>query len=162
DYTRESEWEAETARLRAEIGRTQPESPTEQVHCPYPGLTPYTQAQAGLFFGRDAEIHELLRRVLHLHLAIIIGPSGSGQSSLGLAGLRPELHRGWPDEWLVRTVRRGADPLRALRSALEWAPDDRDHDPASAVAALLDRHHPARRLLLVIDQFEEALSQALA
>ena len=76
----------------------------------------------------------------------------------------PELHRRWPGEWLVRTVRPGADPLRALRSALEWAPDDTrpQHDPASAVAALLDRHPPARRLLLVIDQFEEALSQALA
>ena len=164
DYTRESGWEAETARLRAEIGRTPPESPTEQVHCPYPGLTPYTQAQAELFFGRDAEIHELLRRVLHLHLAIIIGPSGSGKSSLVFAGLVPELHRRWPAEWLVRTVRPGADPLRALRSALEWAPDDTrpQHDPASAVAALLDRHLPARRLLLVIDQFEEVLSQALA
>ena len=162
DYTRESDWESETARLRAEIGRTPPEPPTEQVRCPYPGLTPYTQSQAELFFGRDAEIHELLRRVLHLHLAIVIGPSGSGKSSLVFAGLLPELHRRWPDEWLVRTVRPGADPLRAVRSALEWAPDDTrpQHDLASAVAALLDRHPPARRLLLVIDQFEEALSQA--
>jgi formylglycine-generating enzyme required for sulfatase activity len=164
DYTRESDWDAETARLRAEIGRTPPEAPTEQVLCPYPGLIPYTQAQAELFFGRDAEIRELLRRVLHLHLAIVIGPSGSGKSSLVFAGLVPELHRRWPNEWLVRTVRPGADPLRALRSALECAPDDThpQRDPASAVAALLDRHPPARRLLLVIDQFEEALSQALA
>ena len=40
DYTRESDWEAETARLRAEIGRTPPESPTEQVPLPLSGPDP--------------------------------------------------------------------------------------------------------------------------
>jgi formylglycine-generating enzyme required for sulfatase activity len=164
NYTQEADWEAETARLRAEIGRAPPESPTEQVPCPYPGLAPYTQAHAELFFGRGAEIRELLRRILHLRMVIVIGPSGSGKSSLVLAGLVPELQRRWPDEWLVQIVRPGADPLSALRSALEWAPDGvhPQDNPAVTVAALLDRHPPARRLLLVIDQFEEALSQAPA
>ena len=164
DYTREADWEAETARLRAEIGRAPPESPTEQVQCPYPGLTPYTQAHAELFFGRDAEIRELLRRIVHLHLVIVIGPSGSGKSSLVLAGLVPELQRRLPDEWLVRIVRPGADPLRTLRSALEWASDDAhpQDGPATTVAALLDHHSPARRLMVIIDQFEEVLSQAPA
>jgi formylglycine-generating enzyme required for sulfatase activity len=164
DYTREPDWERETARLRAELGRREPEPLTEQVPCPYPGLIPYTEAHAGLFFGRDTEIRELLRRVPHLRLVMVIGPSGSGKSSLVLAGLVPELRRREPGAWLVRVIRPGAEPLQALRSGLEWAPDHPrlQDDPAAAVAALLARHPSARRLLLIIDQFEEVLGQAAA
>jgi hypothetical protein len=49
DYTRESGWEAETARLRQLLGRSAPEA--EDVPCPYPGLTLYTEQDARLFYG---------------------------------------------------------------------------------------------------------------
>jgi formylglycine-generating enzyme required for sulfatase activity len=156
DYTRESGWEAETARLRQLLGRSAPEA--EDVPCPYPGLTPYTEQDARLFYGRNSEIRELLRRIPHVRSILVIGPSGSGKSSLVFGGLVPELRRREPERWLVRSLRPGTEPLRALWSVLEWDPAvaGPGDAPAAAAAALLARH-PARRLLLIVDQFEEAL-----
>jgi hypothetical protein len=136
----------------------------QPVPCPYPGLIPYTEAHAELFFGREQETRELLRRVHSLRQLIVIGPSGSGKSSLVFAGLMPELRRRDPGMWVVRIVRPGAEPLRALRSALEGAHDDPrpQDDPAVAVSAILVNHPPAQRLLLVVDQFEEAIGHAPA
>jgi formylglycine-generating enzyme required for sulfatase activity len=160
DYTREAEWEAQTARLRELLDRPPPAA--EEIPCPYPGLTPYTEEDAQLFWGRDSEKREVLRRLAHVRSLLVIGPSGSGKSSLVFAGLLPELRRREWSGWLVRPLRPASEPLRALQSALEQSPDDRTFgdDPPAAVAALLALHPPAQRLLLVIDQFEEVLDQA--
>ncbi|MFN8566101.1 MAG: SUMF1/EgtB/PvdO family nonheme iron enzyme [Kouleothrix sp.] len=130
--------------------------------CPYPGMVPFGEYASDLFFGRDAEIHDMLAR-LHLHpFLALIGPSGSGKSSLVSAGLIPALRRSalfGEGGWLVRALRPGAAPLGALEQALDGHPDD----PASAATALLQRTGQAR-LLLVVDQFEEifTLGQAAA
>jgi formylglycine-generating enzyme required for sulfatase activity len=161
DYTQEADWAGETARLQALLER--PSAPVaEDVPCPYPGLAPYTEAEAGSFCGRDREIRELVRRIARS--LFVIGPSGSGKSSLVFAGLVPELYRREPGVWLVRSLRPGAEPLAALQSALEWTSGRRHpwDDPGAVVSELLARHPPARRLLLVIDQLEEALGQAPA
>ncbi|MGH9198053.1 MAG: hypothetical protein ACRD1T_20260, partial [Acidimicrobiia bacterium] len=60
---------------------------------PYPGLAAFTEEDAAAFFGRDREVHEVLARLhpvqphnAHRFLAVV-GPSGSGKSSLLCAGL---------------------------------------------------------------------------
>ncbi|WP_105968794.1 nSTAND1 domain-containing NTPase [Streptomyces geranii] len=95
---------------------------------PYPGLESFTEADAGVFFGRDREIRDLVGR---LHPAVparahrfvaVIGPSGSGKSSLLRAGLLPtlRLRRG---RWeILPPFTPGTDPLAGLAASLAAAP----------------------------------------
>ena len=130
-----------------------------RLPCPYPGLLPFSEYTSDLFFGRDAEIHDILAR-LHLHpFVVLIGPSGSGKSSLMFAGVIPALRRSGlfgDGAWLVRTIRPGAEPLAALAAALGTALDDLPR----TVADLLARAPNTNRLLLVVDQFEELFTVA--
>ncbi len=145
------------ARLRARLA-----APEERPDCPYPGMIPFTAQDARFFYGREAEIEQMLRHLRHQRLVFIIGASGSGKSSLINAGLLPKLDptsdrrsklftKGY---WLARTMRPGADPMGALRDVLGGDPAQ----PEEAVAALLAVNPPAQRLLLVIDQFEEVFT----
>lgn len=65
---------------------------------PYQGLAAFQEADADRFFGRDRTIDDLWQRMADLHsqsgavrLLPLYGPSGSGKSSLALAGLVPRL-----------------------------------------------------------------------
>ena len=79
---------------------------------PYPGLMAFQEADAAVFFGRDTEIQKGLELLNRLHqfggarIMMILGSSGSGKSSLVLAGLLPRLRRN-KDQWLV------VDPFRS-------------------------------------------------
>ncbi|MDM8564311.1 TIR domain-containing protein [Candidatus Halobeggiatoa sp. HSG11] len=61
--------------------------------CPYPGLEPFTESK--YFFGRTEKITNLLDKLQIHRLITIIGPSGSGKSSLVFAGLVAELDTNW-------------------------------------------------------------------
>jgi hypothetical protein len=81
--------------------------------CPYPGMRPYTADDAAGFCGRDAEIDELIGRLRAGEREIyVIGPSGSGKSSLVAAGVLPRLARGVAGlgPFVVRMMRPGEDP----------------------------------------------------
>ena len=56
---------------------------------PYKSLHAFEESDATDFFGRDAEIATLLDLVSHERFATVVGPSGSGKSSLVKAGLLP-------------------------------------------------------------------------
>ena len=105
DATDPSRHEEILARLCAELARPLP-TPAPPPPCPYPGMVPFSEADSDRFFGRDREVQELLER-LRLHPFItVIGPSGSGKSSLVFAGLIPALRQSslfGPGEWLMRT-----------------------------------------------------------
>ncbi len=59
--------------------------------CPYRGLAAFGVDDAHLFFGRDADAEELLSRCTRGSVVTVVGPSGSGKSSLVRAGLVPLL-----------------------------------------------------------------------
>ncbi|WP_034213781.1 WD40 repeat domain-containing protein [Actinoplanes subtropicus] len=66
---------------------------------PYRGLFSFGTADADWYFGRAAVVKELLDRVETLHdqrggLLVVVGASGSGKSSLLLAGVVPALRGG--------------------------------------------------------------------
>ncbi len=61
---------------------------------PYPGLRPFTRAEADLFFGRETHIDELVDRLSFSRFLSVVGPSGCGKSSLVRAGLLPALESG--------------------------------------------------------------------
>ena len=58
---------------------------------PWLGLSSFTEETAGYFFGRDQEIRDLHKRILHNPLTILYGQSGLGKTSLLGAGLIPRL-----------------------------------------------------------------------
>src|SRR3954469_7251826 len=78
----------------------------DPTRSPYPGLMPFATEDAAVFFGRQPETHrlmELLNPTLPRgpgRFVAVIGPSGSGKSSLLHAGLLPRLAR-LPQRWLV-------------------------------------------------------------
>ena len=85
----------------------------------------FEEADAPDFFGREALTQQLLTRLgeggdLNRFLAVI-GPSGSGKSSVVKAGLLPALRRGGlvgSENWFVIEMTPGAHPLEELEAAL--------------------------------------------
>ena len=63
------------------------------VSSPYLGLTPYEEADAEWFFGRSAETAHCLRLLSERGVLAVVGPSGSGKSSLVRAGVAAALGR---------------------------------------------------------------------
>ncbi|MBY0429694.1 MAG: ATP-binding protein, partial [Rhodospirillales bacterium] len=124
---------------------------------PYVGLAAFTEAEAEHFFGREekvAELHATLWEMVKAsadradappRLLPILGPSGSGKSSLARAGLLPELaRRPLPGMLAPRVVvlNPGAHPLEALAVVLaRIATDD-----AAPVAKAREFAEEMRRL----------------
>jgi energy-coupling factor transporter ATP-binding protein EcfA2 len=138
---------------------------------PYRGPEPFTPGQAGMFFGRDADIAALAKRVHAQPAVVVVGPSGAGKSSLVQAGLVRALQE--EQQWSVALVRPGADPWPQLAAAMLGArrgqqPQltleetrrevDRLRKEGLGQAARFLRSQD-RPLLVVVDQFEELLAR---
>src|SRR5580765_7111933 len=137
---------------------------------PYPGLSAFDAADAGMFFGRDDTIRSIQRRLYtsEYKWTSIIGPSGSGKSSLIRAGLIPRLtgKRGWK---VIAPFTPTDRPLSELARALALTQGDvtlrrtfEDQirtDPQQFVELLRDitAAEPNTPLLAVIDQAEQLL-----
>jgi WD40 repeat protein/DNA-binding SARP family transcriptional activator len=111
-------------------------SPLRDV-CPFKGLAPFEAGDAELFFGRERLVEELAARLAEVPLLAVVGPSGSGKSSLLRAGLLPALGR---ECVVVRPGELSAAELTAR------------------VAGVL----PGERLVLAVDQFEELFAPSVA
>ena len=137
---------------------------------PYKGLRPFGEADSADFFGRENLLGRLLDRledVVHDgRLLAVVGPSGSGKSSVVRAGLVPALRAGALAEgrpWQIVTMLPGVAPFLELAAALARAAvpcrprpmgrADETGDIATLVGEARDAE--AGRILLVIDQLEE-------
>jgi WD40 repeat protein/tRNA A-37 threonylcarbamoyl transferase component Bud32 len=119
--------------------------------CPFKGLASFEPVDADYFFGRERLVAELVARLVGAGFLGIVGPSGSGKSSVLRAGLLPALAEGvlpGSEGWRRWLLRPGERPLEALGTVLVSGA----RDPlAEALEAL-----PADgRLLLAVDQLEE-------
>ncbi len=136
---------------------------------PYKGLARFERDDAGLFFGRDDEIEDFMDLRADKKVTIIVGPAGSGKSSLVFGGLLPEIARR-TNVRVLRVVRfrPGRAPMDSLRAALaevtdpafptRWL-DQIAANPARIVdAAKWLATEGKIRLLLVGDQMEEAFT----
>ncbi len=157
-----------------------PEEPVYEGVCPYRGLQRFEAEHAPFFFGREALTDWLLHELRPApdgrenRFLAIIGPSGSGKSSLARAGLIPALKHGKLDgsqDWPVVIFRPGPDPVESL--GVSVSADSVIKDSVSSVRAFIsdlreDKRtlhlvtrsalHSApetRRALLLVDQFEE-------
>src|SRR5947207_11785928 len=78
--------------------------------CPYPGLAYFGPGDAKLFFGRDAAIARLANAVGRQSFTALVGASGSGKSSVVLAGLAPRLQSDSAGNWRFSHFRIGTEP----------------------------------------------------
>src|SRR4030095_16144920 len=94
----------------------------ERFTNPFPGLRPFESNEDHLFFGRDGQSDELLRRLRRSRFLAVLGTSGSGKSSLVRAGLLPALYGGIMTQagsaWRVALFRPGHDPIGNLARSL--------------------------------------------
>src|SRR6266545_4150148 len=90
--------------------------------CPYLGLDAFSEASADRFFGRQELILRLLDRLDDQRLIAVVGPSGSGKSSVVRAGLLPALQGGalpGSETWrYLPPLVPGSNPLASLDRAL--------------------------------------------
>ena len=144
---------------------------------PFPGLRPFMQEEADLFFGRDKQSDELVRRLAGRRFLAVVGTSGSGKSSLVRAGLLPSLEGGFMAEagahWRIAILRPQDDPIGFLAQSivetgvlahLDLAPPVAEGVVETTLrrsglglieAARLARLEAHENLLIVVDQFEE-------
>ena len=119
--------------------------------CPFKGLASFEPVDADYFFGRERLVAELVARVVGAGFLGIVGPSGSGKSSVLRAGLLPALAGGvlpGSGGWRRLLLRPGERPLEELRRVLVSGARD-------PLAEALDTLPANGRLLLAVDQFEE-------
>ncbi|MBT2418174.1 trypsin-like peptidase domain-containing protein [Streptomyces sp. ISL-22] len=135
---------------------------TERDVCPYRGLEPFTAEHAQWFEGRSDAVRQVVANLAQQRrLTLLLGPSGSGKSSLLQAGVLRELAKGvlpGSDRWLPVLARPRQDMLAEIeRAGLPGASSD---GITAAVNARLAAEPSFQRVLLVIDQFEELLVQS--
>lgn len=91
--------------------------PGDPDRIPFRGWEPFEETDAGIFFGRDAEIVttmdelQMMRSSSSQTLLALLGPSGSGKSSFLRAGLVPRLLRDESHYVVLGTLRPGRYPL---------------------------------------------------
>ncbi len=155
--------------LRHDAGLERPEAAPPPRN-PYKGLRAFDEADSPDFFGREALTRRLVERLAEVAraggLLTLVGPSGSGKSSVIRAGLVPALRAGalpGSERWPIAVMFPGGRPFEALSAALRAAaPDASPAVPGQVeggeeLARLAGRiaGDAGGRLLLVIDQFEE-------
>ncbi len=140
---------------------------------PYKGLRAFQEADARDFFGRESLVARLVSRLADSRFLAVVGPSGSGKSSVVRAGLIPAVRQGaapGSDQWYIAQMTPGDQPLEELELAL-WPiavnpppslvePMQRDSRGMLRTIRRVLPDEAGVQLLLVIDQFEELFTMA--
>src|SRR5450755_322043 len=166
----------------------QPPQPVTEPRNPYKGLHHFTAEDTRDFFGREALVDELAATVERLlvqeqkgqptgRLLTVLGASGSGKSSVVLAGLLPHLKRGGisgSGQWLyLDPIVPGDYPLEALALSLAQQPSlgnasSLHHElmaDSLRTLHLLTRQlvgSSSQNVVLFIDQFEEVFATTVS
>ncbi|MDH6099753.1 WD40 repeat domain-containing protein [Anabaenopsis sp. FSS-46] len=158
---------------REQVNPPSPSSPDdENLPCPYQGLFHFGPEEADFFFGREIFIEQLYTATQSRKFIPLLGASGSGKSSVVLAGLVPRLQK--QGSWQFTHFRPGSEPFHALALALVplYTPElnatekiaqgrtlatylEQGTISLSDVFAQIQQNHPTHRVLLIADQFEE-------
>ena len=145
---------------------------------PFPGLRPFREEEAYLFFGREGQVDRIVDKLATKRFLAVVGTSGSGKSSLVNCGLRPALRRGVMakagSSWRMAQFRPGVDPIKAFarslaqpgvlfsgldvsKDALEGMIEATLEMGSLGVVDLFEQARLAEQanLILIVDQFEE-------
>ncbi len=137
---------------------------TNRLSNPYPGLRPFTMDESHLFFGREAQIKEVLGLLRENRFVAVTGASGSGKSSLISCGIVPSLNK--EKVWKSILCRPGNAPMENLVMSILKATSSRipgKTELAEICSSNIDILHilqesykeDGKNLLIIIDQFEE-------
>jgi hypothetical protein len=129
--------------------------------CPFPGLRPFLESERAIFFGREHESDDIIRRLWWNgdSFVAVVGSSGSGKSSLIKAGVIPHLRRLSANSaskleiYSLRPSEFTREALSALQEHLAAEIDSATNDMQKMSQAA--RPFAEERILLFIDQFEE-------
>jgi WD40 repeat protein len=140
--------------------------------CPYRGLFAFREEDARFFFGREIFTQKLVDTVQKQSFITLIGASGSGKSSVVFAGLIPNLRQ--QSNWLIESFRPKTHPIDELTAVIvrlrepEKGKTEQDIEAGKLARGLRSQQVAAhtvlsrilsendnKRLLLVVDQFEE-------
>jgi hypothetical protein len=138
----------------------------DEASCPYRGLSAFREQDRSVFFGREPLIAELVTKLKESRFLAVLGPSGSGKSSLVLAGLLPILadSREWE---IYPTMVPGSNPLANLATSIKPKERTGPESTIQQVSAFLTDPEQFIKLLefsakkpalLVVDQFEEVFT----
>jgi WD40 repeat protein len=140
---------------------------------PYRGLTPYSEDDAALFFGREQECDIVIANMMASRLTLLYGASGVGKTSLLRAGVLHELQMssrrnladyGAPEFVAVYFNRWSADPVTALTRSIHESVavgmGGQAKEPQTGSAGLVETLQRWTTtldadLLIILDQFEE-------
>ena len=170
---------------------TQQLATDEEQHALEPEIPPYrslaafdnTEEDIRFFWGRTALVDELLEAICQQSFVAVLGPSGSGKSSVVRAGLLPAIAKGIrqdTQDWQVLpriikpVLKPDYTPLQSLAAAFvdPKSPQDEQEDlvevnlnrlkkgGATALQKLVARKagEDGNPVVLVIDQFEEVFT----
>src|SRR5271157_5546198 len=123
--------------------------------CPYPGLAYFGPQDASRFFGRERAIHALVASVAKRSFTALVGASGSGKSSVVLAGLAPRLDRqgGWRSTYFRIGTEPDKNPFAALARALAPLLGDGD---------VVDKMKSAQKLASALSGGDVSLANVVA
>jgi hypothetical protein len=144
---------------------------------PWLGLASFTEETRAYFFGRDAEVAELARRVQRKLLTVLFGQSGLGKTSILRAGLVPRLRaQGYCPVYVRIDYARGTpEPAEQIKEAIRATARSSGQWTQAGVAApgeslweylhhrddvLVDAQGARVIPLLIFDQFEEIFTLA--
>ena len=171
-YYREDVYSEDTYQEDTKTLPVDADTTSKDLPCPYRGLFHFGPDDANFFFGREVFTTALATTVEQRTFIPVLGASGSGKSSVVLAGLVPRLQQS--GRWQFTHFRPGEDPFYALALALiplcaphlgvaERMVQTRQlaHHLQSGkitlkhIIATLQQLYPNDRILLIADQFEE-------
>ncbi len=136
--------------------------------CPYLGLKTFGPNKHLFFFGRELLVATMVEKLKYNRFLAIAGPSGSGKSSVALAGLIPQMQKGalhGSRQWRYYVpMIPGADPQANLAriinpekaADLDWVQEtaERSQLDPTYLANMIDLADE-RPAVIVVDQFEE-------
>ncbi|KPL12379.1 MAG: hypothetical protein AMS23_04805 [Bacteroides sp. SM1_62] len=150
----------------------------KDIKNPFPGLRAFNHVEKHLFFGRDGQSEKVLELLTSNRFIAIIGPSGSGKSSLINCGIIPQLYGGYLYEagsrWKIARMHPGYSPIESLSITLTESFASPDKKPeqiesetnlnyvlftkkALEISTLVGKieNYQKENILIFIDQFEE-------
>ncbi len=165
--------EIEAATVEADETKDQ-----DRLSCPYRGLYHFSPNHAKFFFGREVFIQQLFKATQTHNFIPVLGASGSGKSSVVLAGLVPKLEQEKCWKFTHFRPSDGNDPFYALAKALvPLYRSDLDSTDEITQSGKLAKHlekgelslakvfsniqqkNPNHKVLLIVDQFEKLYTQ---
>ncbi len=167
------------------------EDKNEWPRYPYPGIRPFDfseeRNESLIFYGREAQVNELIGILSTSQFVAVLGPSGCGKSSLIRAGLIPKLERGYLHKagrhWTAVKIEPGSNPVKNLSRAFITASHKKQSNfldrysvdklekrflkRSDALVELFDEAEGSSifndnsNVLLLVDQFEEIFRRDL-